>query len=109
MTSDGGPPLDPDMLTDGVTIWASPALITDAARPDLGTVAASSSGFANSSSIRKPGWSCSPRPPGPLPTAESACDWKQDPERGCVSGVCVGRSMTSYRWYRVVVDLWPAR
>jgi len=40
MTSDGGPSPDPDMLGDGVTIWASPALVTDPARPDLGTVAA---------------------------------------------------------------------
>jgi hypothetical protein len=40
MCSDGGLPLDPDLLAAGVTIWASPGLVTDPARPDLGSIAA---------------------------------------------------------------------
>jgi len=40
MASDSGLPLDPDSFAAGVTIWASPGLVTDPARPDLGSIAA---------------------------------------------------------------------
>jgi hypothetical protein len=40
MAGKGESPLDPRAVADGLTIWASPGVVADPARPDLGLVAA---------------------------------------------------------------------